>query len=157
MKLRQIAIAAAMAVAAGLALTPSADAMPAPKLTADALAAGSSGIIHVGGRGHVSVGIRWSGGHVYYNGYRGYHRQRHGYRRHHGYWFPHRAFVVVVPRYRYIPVQPYHPPRAVHPRIIRLSHAHKQWCEHRYRSYRLRDNTFQPYHGPRRPCVSPYY
>ena len=33
---------------------------------------------------------------------------------------------------------------------------HVQWCVQRYRSYRPADNTFQPYDGPRRQCVSPY-
>jgi len=33
---------------------------------------------------------------------------------------------------------------------------HVAWCYRRYRSYRASDNTFQPYHGPRRPCISPY-
>ncbi len=35
--------------------------------------------------------------------------------------------------------------------------AHINWCYNRYRSYRAYDNTFQPYYGPRRQCVSPYY
>ncbi len=35
--------------------------------------------------------------------------------------------------------------------------AHINWCYNRYRSYRAYDNTFQPYHGPRRQCISPYY
>ena len=34
--------------------------------------------------------------------------------------------------------------------------AHVAWCYRRYRSYREWDNTFQPYHGPRRLCISPY-
>jgi hypothetical protein len=34
--------------------------------------------------------------------------------------------------------------------------AHANWCYNRYRSYRAWDNTFQPYHGPRRQCWSPY-
>ena len=41
-------------------------------------------------------------------------------------------------------------------RTYRLSHAHTNWCYNRYRSYREWDNTFQPYHGPRRACYSPY-
>ena len=35
--------------------------------------------------------------------------------------------------------------------------AHLDWCYNRYRSYRAYDNTFQPYNGPRRQCISPYY
>ncbi|MBD9372713.1 BA14K family protein [Rhizobium sp. ARZ01] len=33
---------------------------------------------------------------------------------------------------------------------------HSSWCYARYRSYRAYDNTFQPYYGPRRQCISPY-
>ena len=156
MKPRQIAIAATMLAAAGIGLAPPAGAMPAMAPEAGAPAAGSSGIVRVGS-GHVSIGIHWHGGHVYYNNHRGHYRYRHGYRRHHGYWFPPGAFVVVVPRHGHVHVPRYRPPPTVRPRIIRLSHAHRQWCRARYRSYRPRDNTFQPYHGPRRPCVSPYY
>ncbi|MBX9464815.1 MAG: BA14K family protein [Aquamicrobium sp.] len=39
----------------------------------------------------------------------------------------------------------------------RLSAAHYRWCEARWRSYRAYDNSYQPYNGPRRECVSPYY
>ncbi|NKB53102.1 MAG: BA14K family protein [Rhizobiaceae bacterium] len=35
--------------------------------------------------------------------------------------------------------------------------SHVDWCYSRYRSYRARDNTYQPYHGRRRQCNSPYY
>ncbi len=34
--------------------------------------------------------------------------------------------------------------------------AHTRWCYNRYRSYRAWDNTYQPYGGPRRQCISPY-
>ena len=56
----------------------------------------------------------------------------------------------------------YSEPRYVYPRYVeprryhRLSEAHYRWCERRWRSYRAYDNTYQPYHGPRRQCVSPY-
>ena len=33
--------------------------------------------------------------------------------------------------------------------------AHTRWCYAHYRSYRASDNTYQPYNGPRRQCVSP--
>ncbi len=42
------------------------------------------------------------------------------------------------------------------PRVYRGDSAHVRWCYDRYRSYRASDNTFQPYHGPRQQCVSPY-
>jgi hypothetical protein len=37
-----------------------------------------------------------------------------------------------------------------------VNSAHTVWCERRYRSYQAWNNTFQPYNGPRRECVSPY-
>lgn len=33
---------------------------------------------------------------------------------------------------------------------------HVEWCINRYRSYDVRNDTFQPYDGPRRRCISPY-
>jgi len=48
--------------------------------------------------------------------------------------------------------------RYVQPRrVVRSGNSHVSWCYARYRSYRAWDNSFQPYHGPRRECVSPYY
>ncbi|CAN0656016.1 Lectin-like protein BA14k [Nitratireductor aquimarinus] len=59
------------------------------------------------------------------------------------------------------PAPYYYRPRYVRPpqyrRPVRLSRAHVNWCYDRYRSYRASDNTFQPYHGPRKRCISPYY
>lgn len=37
-----------------------------------------------------------------------------------------------------------------------LSRSHIDWCHNRWRSYRVSDNSYQPYNGPRRVCVSPY-
>jgi BA14K-like protein len=37
-----------------------------------------------------------------------------------------------------------------------LSAIHIDWCANRYRSYRPRDNSYTPYSGGRRICVSPY-
>lgn len=53
------------------------------------------------------------------------------------------------PRY-YAPAPVYRAPRRS------FSAAHHGWCSARYRSYRASDGTFQPYHGPRRLCRSPY-
>jgi len=62
-----------------------------------------------------------------------------------------------APRY-YAPR--YYAPRYYAPRYYRQTYyggdAHTSWCYARYRSYRAYDNTFQPYYGPRRICVSPY-
>jgi hypothetical protein len=34
--------------------------------------------------------------------------------------------------------------------------SHRAWCLDRYRSYDRRNDTFQPYYGARRRCISPY-
>jgi hypothetical protein len=57
--------------------------------------------------------------------------------------------------YYYDPYPRYYQPRRIY-RTERLSSAHVRWCYNRYRSYRAWDNTFQPYYGPRRQCLSPY-
>ncbi|WP_254026235.1 BA14K family protein [Mesorhizobium ventifaucium] len=84
----------------------------------------------------------------YWRGYRGYRYYRPGYRRYNDYWFPLAAFAtgalitgaIVNNQYR---------------RVYR-GDAHVEWCYNRYRSYRAYDNTYQPYYGPRRQCISPY-
>ncbi len=101
-------------------------------------------------------------GRHYYNRHRGYRKYRQGYRQYNGWWFPPAAFAFgfgVAPGPRYAaPPRYVAPPRyAAPPRYGRgYSPAHYQWCGQRYRSYRPGDNSFQPYHGPRRVCVSPY-
>ena len=155
--MRSTRLVLGLAMAAGLAFAPNAGAMPASKPPAGLAPAAQSDVVLAGHHGQVRIGIHWHGKHIYYNGHRGYRHKRHGYRHHHGYWFPRGAFVVVVPRQRYIPARPYHPPKRIKPRIVRLSHSHYRWCDAKYRSYRSSDNTFQPYHGPRKQCVSPYY
>ncbi|MHA7774444.1 BA14K family protein [Roseibium sp. M-1] len=57
----------------------------------------------------------------------------------------------------------YHQPNVrVRKQIVRRHKAHhgktphEKWCYGNYRSYRAFDNTFQPYDGPRKFCVSPF-
>ena len=80
-------------------------------------------------------------GNYYRYGNRGYYQRG-------GYWGP-----GLYPRY-------YGKPRYYKP-VPRyrtsFRRAHYNYCIKRYRSYRAYDNSFQPYHGPRRPCISPYY
>lgn len=47
-------------------------------------------------------------------------------------------------------------PQHVRSQVYAGSNRHLAWCYNRYRSYRLMDNSFQPYHGPRQECLSPY-
>ncbi|RCW21434.1 BA14K-like protein [Ciceribacter lividus] len=87
----------------------------------------------------------------YYRGYRGYRHPRPGYRYYNGYWFPLAAFGagLIIGGALATPTVP----RAG----MGLNPRHYQWCRARYRSYDPYSNTFQPYHGPRRQCFSPYY
>jgi len=89
----------------------------------------------------------------WYGGYRGYPYYRSGYRYYEGYWFPLAAFGAGAIIGGAIASQPTYaaPPSAS------LGSGHVAWCQARYRSYRVYDNTFQPYNGPRQQCVSPYY
>ena len=99
----------------------------------------------------------WDGGPRYrdvrprygwYDGHRGSPHWRRGYRYHDGFWFPAGAFVAGAIIGSAINSGP---------RYYRdESSAHVRWCYNRYRSYREWDNTFQPYHGPRQQCYSPY-
>lgn len=108
-----------------------------------------------GGRGRGDRFERRGGGY-YYNGHRGYRERRPGYRYHQGWWFPPAAFIAGAIIGGAIANQP--PPVRVAPpvRAMPRHQAHVEWCYARYRSYRDWDNTFQPYNGPRRQCVSPY-
>jgi hypothetical protein len=95
-------------------------------------------------------GFERRGDRAYYRGYRGYRHARPGWRQHQGWWFPPAAFIAGAIIGGAIAQPPAPPPRRG------LSQAHIEWCFDRYRSYRVSDNTFQPYHGPRRQCRSPF-
>lgn len=41
-------------------------------------------------------------------------------------------------------------------RVQNLSADHVDWCYARYKSYRAKDNTYQPDKGARKTCVSPF-
>jgi hypothetical protein len=84
----------------------------------------------------------------YYRGYRGSRHHRPGYRRHGDFWFPAAAFLGGAAIGSIIANQPR--------TTVRVSSAHVEWCYNRYKTYRASDNTFQPYNGPRRQCLSPY-
>lgn len=89
----------------------------------------------------------------FHNGYRGYRERRAGYRYHDGWWFPPAAFALGAIIGGAIANDP--PPRQ-RPRVRGVNAAHVDWCYDRWRSYRASDNTYQPFNGPRRQCVSPY-
>ncbi len=102
-------------------------------------------------RGDYDRGFHRRGDYYYYNGHRGYRERRDGFRFYNGFWFPNSAFSFgfsVDGRDR---------DRGWRGRD-RMGNwdRHVAWCHDQYRSYRESDNTFQPYNGPRRECVSPY-
>ena len=61
------------------------------------------------------------------------------------------APVYAEPRVVYV-----EPRRVARRAARRANNAHLDWCFARYRSYDAGSNTYQPYNGPRRQCVSPY-
>lgn len=93
---------------------------------------------------------RWSGRHRSY--------------RHRDDWWPGFGtgliFSLGLPLYRYRDPYWYGDPYLYAPRRVyrtyALPAAHVRWCHMRWRSYREWDNSYQPYHGPRRQCRSPY-
>lgn len=87
---------------------------------------------------------RRNDGHYYYHGHRGYRTYHRGYREYNGYWFPPAAFVAgaIIGG-------------AATAVVSGASSSHVAWCQNHYRSYRVSDDTYQPYSGPRQRCVSP--
>lgn len=101
-------------------------------------------ILLVKNKGYKGKDFHRRGGNAYYHGHKGYHSKRDGYRYYNGFWFPLAAFGLgaIV--------------GSAAARSGNSNNAHVDWCYDHYRSYRVYDNTFQPYHGPRRQCYSPY-
>lgn len=126
-----------IACATVLVLTPIGLTTPqaqAASLTFNLPTGGSITIGEPNGRGFYRDGRVW-----YYNGYPGYREYRRGYRKYRGYYFPEEAFARSSRR------------------VYRDDYdAHVAWCYDHYKSYRERDDTFQPYNGPRKRCNSPY-
>jgi hypothetical protein len=88
------------------------------------------------------------GNSAYWRGHRGYRDRRPGYREYNGWWFPPAAFIAGAIIGGAMNQAPAARPGG--------GSAHVQWCYDRWRSYRASDNTYQPYNGPRRQCMSPY-
>ena len=139
----------ATAISATFALSGIAPAAAAPIYVPAAEVARTTDVVDVRHRKWHRDGFRRDSGRAYYNGHRGYRERRRGYRQHNGFWFPLAAFAAgaivsgaINNNNNYV--------------YRRSGSAHVQWCYDRYRSYRASDNTFQPYHGPRQQCYSPY-
>lgn len=157
-KLTSYVCAAAMAVSTIGLGSVGANAQPMPTPTQIQSQVGSSNVIEIQSRydrerrGYRDrSGFERRGDRAYYRGHRGSRQARRGWRQHQGYWFPPAAFIAgaIIGGAVTQPQQP-----SVRPG--RMSQSHVDWCFNRYRSYRVSDNTFQPYHGPRRVCNSPF-
>ncbi len=148
----------AAAMSATFAIASIAPANAAPVFVPNAQTAPSGDLVQVdykkwpknkysGNNKYHGNNFRRNGNRAYYNGQRGYKYQRNGYRYYNGFWFPAGAFIA----------------GAIIGGAINNGNnysgggsRHVQWCYDRYRSYRASDNSFQPYHGPRQQCYSPY-
>jgi hypothetical protein len=74
-----------------------------------------------------------------WRGYRGSAERLPGLRRHSdGYWYPEKAFAALCGKRETCVTD------------------HTSWCRSKYWSYREHDDTYQPYQGKRRKCVSPF-
>ncbi|MEM5500101.1 BA14K family protein [Ahrensia kielensis] len=154
MNISKFLAAAAISIAASCGVSTSASAAP---IAIAPIASPADGLVQKVGSER-RRGFYRHRGHAFYNGHRGYRHHRRGYRRHNGYYFPHGAFSVtihVAPRRHVEPRRVIRraPARA---RIVNVGTLHVNWCQSKYRSYRASDNTFQPYHGGRKRCRSPY-
>jgi hypothetical protein len=143
----------AVGLLAGLAATPLlAGPMPQP---VPAAPSADAGVIHVrdswaGGNNH-NRGTVWR-----HRGHRDHWRGRDRWRHDHRRYRHHRHYHGGSGLYFGLGILPSYNYRVVPRRHYRAGSAHVRWCYNRYRSYRAWDNTFQPYHGPRRQCRSPY-
>lgn len=137
---------AAAALVAGLGTTAIAAPAPAPATLAPITLDGATTLGSAADVGVVDVHYR-RGHHIH----RGHRYGKRAYRRH---YRPRSGFSVEfgyrsAPRYRAAPVYRRAP-------VVSYGARHHAWCEGKYRSYSRHTGTFQPYHGPRRRCNSPY-
>lgn len=148
-KLLSMFCAAAVAITGVSATASAVSAAPTITRSAPVFDTGSNLIEVQNRRDRRSVhrrGFYRQNNHAYYNGHRGYRERRPGYRQRNGYWFPAGAFIAgaIIGS------------TTANASANRLPAAHVNWCQNRYRSYRVYDNSFQPYNGPRLQCASPY-
>jgi hypothetical protein len=147
-------LSAALAVAVAIGTAAPAMAVPifmpsAPSVSSDVVQVQSS---RQHRRSESRKRFERRGDRAYYNNHRGYRDRRAGYREYDGWWFPPAAFIVGAIFGGTMHQQPGY--RLQHG--YALSAEHVGWCQNRWRSYRISDNSYQPYNGPRRICTSPF-
>ncbi|MEP0232933.1 BA14K family protein [Roseibium sp.] len=153
MPLKRTAMAALAATAITLATAAPSYALPVGTSLSNAAQITDGMLLKVQNRN----GFYTHNGKTYYNGRQGYKAARPGYKQYNGWWFPLAAFAAGATLNQALTAKPT-PSKARAPSRAssRFTPEHYTWCARKYRSYRASDNTFQPYNGPRRQCVSPF-
>ncbi|AQX22020.1 BA14K-like protein [Bartonella sp. CDC_skunk] len=100
------------------------------------------------------------------NGFKGYRHYRHGYRKYNdGWWYPEKAFVAYtssdvknMPR-KIISAQNDKSTTSfvLEEKKLWNMKQHIAYCKAHYRSYTQSDNSYQPFHGPRKQCFSSFF
>lgn len=99
------------------------------------------------------------------NGFKGYHNYRRGYVKYKDdWWYPEAAFVTLShSETKHAPLRVASEPKRVfltsslekkEPWMLKQ---HIESCQARYRSYNKNDNSYQPFHGPRKQCLSRFF
>ncbi len=102
------------------------------------------------------------------NGFKGYHHYRRGYVKYKdNWWYPEAAFVTsphlstkgvslkdVSDAKRVFLTSSSEKPEK---KELWMLKQHVESCRARYRSYNKNDNSFQPFHGPRKQCLSRFF
>ncbi|WP_212111768.1 BA14K family protein [Bartonella queenslandensis] len=102
------------------------------------------------------------------NGFKGYHHYRRGYVKYKdNWWYPEAAFVTsshlstkdaslkfVSDAKRVFLTSSSEKLEKKEPWVLKQ---HIESCRARYRSYNKNDNSFQPFHGPRKQCLSRFF
>lgn len=94
-----------------------------------------------------------------WNGFKGYRHHRTGYKKHtDGWWYPEAAFEPGAhadsTTIKLKKTSQKSKKEEEKPWLIK---AHVDYCTAKYKSYTSSDNSYQPYDGPRKQCVSRYY
>lgn len=99
------------------------------------------------------------------NGFKGYRHYRRGYHKYKdNWWYPEAAFVTFSHlNTKDVPLKIVSDTKRAH--FISSFEKKEPWmlkehiasCRARYRSYNKNDNSFQPFHGPRKQCFSRFF
>ncbi|MGF7156964.1 BA14K family protein [Bartonella heixiaziensis] len=91
------------------------------------------------------------------NGFKGYRHYRRGYRKYSdNWWYPEVAFVSFSRLdTKHVPLKAM--PASLQKKEPWMLKQHMDSCRARYRSYNKNDNSYQPFHGSRKQCLSRFF